>query len=125
MILANLHDRAVAMSSRLWCAHGVLLGLGLLSLYIVTVSAVARVYPRAIRDMVAYVASALHDGSRTAPALRRAAWDAVRDRVSEGERAVLTSARPYRVRQYADPNAFATMLGFYELKFLYVRLASF
>lgn len=125
MILANLLDRAVAMSSRLWCAHGALLGLGLLSLYIVTVSAVAGVYPRANWDMVAYVASALDDGSRTATELHRAAWDAVRDRVSEGELAVLTSDRPYRVRQYADPNAFATMLGFYEVKFLYVRLASF
>jgi hypothetical protein len=34
---------------------------------------------------------------------------------------VLTADRDYRVRQYADPDAFATMLGFYRVKWLYIE----
>lgn len=81
-------------------------------------------YPSVNWDMVAYVAAALDNGAQSAAELHKVAWEAVRERVSDGEFLVLTADRPYRVRQYADAQAFATMLGFYEAKFLYVEVAS-
>ncbi|WP_274425062.1 hypothetical protein [Chelativorans sp. YIM 93263] len=122
MSLGRLLYFSARSFAQLWSSWGGLLGLLLLVAYFLTVVVVSVVYPQADWDMVAYVASAMDDGSRSAAELHEAAWNAVRERVSEGEFLMLTADRPYRVRQYADPQAFATMLGFYKVKLLYVVL---
>jgi hypothetical protein len=99
-------------------------GAACLIIYILAVTLVSWVAPAANWDLIAYTATAIEHRVPDAEALHRDAYAVVRERVSEGEFLVLTGDRPYRVAQYQDANAFASMLGFYRVKFLFVELAS-
>lgn len=101
-----------------------LVGAVFLIVYILAITAVSWVAPAANWDLIAYVAVVLEHRVDGVAALHEAAYGAVRDAVTEGEFLVLTGDRPYRVAEYADANAFATMLGFYRVKFLFVELAT-
>lgn len=122
MALSAWIEATIAWLYRTWNAHAGLLGALLMVGYFAAVAAVAWVYPLANWDIVAYVAAALNDGVRSAAEIHGLAWRAVEERVSAGDFLVLTADRPYRIRQYADPQAFATMLGFYETKIAYVAV---
>ncbi|WP_114389873.1 hypothetical protein [Notoacmeibacter marinus] len=93
-------------------------------IYVLVLAAVSWFYPRAQWDMVAYTAVAIEGEASSASQLHAASWAAVQARVSEGEFIELTADRPYRVAQYADADAFASVLPFYRIKLLYVELAS-
>ncbi|MGE0500395.1 MAG: hypothetical protein AB7I79_01935 [Rhizobiaceae bacterium] len=100
------------------------LGAACLILYVVTITLVSWFAPAANWDLVAYTATAIEHRVAGAEALHGQAYAAVRDAVTEGQFLVLTGDRPYRVAQYHDANAFASMLGFYRVKFLFVELAA-
>lgn len=99
-----------------------MLGLGLLLALVATIAAAAWAFPIHNWDMFAYLAAAHEAPGISVEALHRHAYEAVRLNVPAGDFIVLTQDRDYRVRQYADPEAFFTMLGFYRVKFLYVEL---
>jgi hypothetical protein len=124
--LTTFADRVAASSvshfERLWSSLATPLGLLVLGLFTLAVAAAGLLFPETNWDVLAYLASAHETPGISAEALHRHAYDAVRNAVTEGEFTVLTEDRPYRVRQYADPEAFVTMLGFYKVKWLYVSL---
>ncbi|RLQ88853.1 hypothetical protein [Notoacmeibacter ruber] len=98
--------------------------VAVIAFYFLIIAAASWFFPRANWDMVAYTAVAIEDDYSSAADLHAAAWSAVSDRISKGELVVLTEDRQYRVDQYADPDAFESMLPFYRIKVLYVEAAS-
>lgn len=102
---------------------GAIAGALVIVLFTLTVAAVALVFPTANWDMIAYVAGVLEGAGSSAAQSHAQAYDLVRQSTSPGEFLVLTADRPYRIAQYADADAFASMLGFYRVKLLYIEVA--
>ena len=88
------------------------------------IAIVSWIVPATNWDMVAYIASILDLDELSPAEIHQKSWAAVREHVNEGQFMVLTSDRPYRIHQFADPDAFYSMLGFYRVKFLYIQLAA-
>lgn len=99
------------------------IGAGILAIFVLMVAAVVQVYPLANWDMVAYTASVLESDIEDHVELHTQSYKILKENVSDGEFLQLTQDRTYRIRQYEDPRAFSTMLGFYRLKLLYVETA--
>lgn len=102
---------------------GAMAGVLIVVLFTLTVGAVALVFPTANWDMIAYVAGILEGAGTPAAQIHAQAYDLVQQDTSPGEFLVLTADRPYRIAQYADADAFASMLGFYRVKLLYIEVA--
>jgi len=100
------------------------IGLVLLLAFTATVAAAGWVFPIYNWDMFAYLAAAHEAPGVSVEALHRHAYETVRLNAPTGDFLVLTQDRDYRVRQYADPDAFFSMLGFYRVKLLYVEAIS-
>lgn len=122
--MRGLWRTSIQSTEDLLSSYGALAGALLLGLFTLAATAVAWFVPLANWDMFAYVATALEGRFSDIQMLHQAAYQAVAERVEEGDFLVLTQDRDYRIRQYADPAAFATMLGFYRVKLLYVELAT-
>lgn len=74
-------------------------------------------------DTLAYLASTVMDRmGGDAAQIHAYAYSTVRDAVPAADFAELTQTDPFRIRQFIDPNAFLSMLGMYEVKWLYVLL---
>lgn len=74
-------------------------------------------------DTLAYLASTVMDRmGGDAAQIHAYAYSTVRDLVPAADFAELTQTDPFRIRQFADPNAFLSMLGMYEVKWLFVLL---
>lgn len=99
------------------------IGGGVLGVFIVMTAAVVHLFPVSNWDMLAYTAVMLEPEIPDPQALHQRAYAAVKDNIPAGAYATLTGDRPYRIRQAEDATAFATMLGFYRLKILYVETA--
>lgn len=99
------------------------LGALILATFALMVAAVVMIYPVSNWDMVAYTAVILEEKIADPVELHAAAYDELEETVSPGEFLALTSDRTYRIRQYEDPAAFSTMLGFYRLKLGYIETA--
>ncbi len=99
------------------------IGAGIFCLFIAMTATVAHVFPLSNWDMFAYTATVLEPEAEDAGELHRQTYAVVKDNLPEGEYLTLTRDRPYRIRQAEDPEAFASMLGFYRLKILYVETA--
>jgi len=108
-------------AARIWSSQSALFGAILIATFTLVVAAVGIVYPKTNWDIFAYLASAYETPGMSAQVLHDHAYDTVRDAIAPGEFTVLTEDRDYRVRQYADPDAFVTMLGFYKVKWLYIE----
>ncbi len=102
---------------------GAVAGVLFLAVYTVMVCAVAVVFPDANWDMIAYVASVLEGPGTAVQQVHAQAYELVRQSIGDGAFLVLTADRPYRIEQYANADAFASMLGFYRVKLLYVEVA--
>lgn len=102
---------------------GATAGVLILALYTLTVCAVALVFPAANWDMIAYLASVLEGAGTPAAQVHADAYELVQQNSSAGEFLKLTADRPYRIAQYADADAFTSMLGFYRVKLLYIEAA--
>lgn len=74
-------------------------------------------------DTLAYLATTVLDQmGGDAAQVHTYAYSTVRDAVPAADFAELTQVNAYRIRQFADPNAFLSMVGMYEVKWLYVLL---
>lgn len=73
-------------------------------------------------DVLAYLGAMAKPGLASAADIHAYAYGVVRDAVPAEAFAELTQSGSYRIRQYADPEAFASMLGMYEMKWLYISL---
>ncbi|MEN0001465.1 MAG: hypothetical protein AAF940_11330 [Pseudomonadota bacterium] len=107
-------------------SYAALIGFCLLIAFTLTVAAAGWFFPINNWDMLAYLAS-IHEakGVTDPAALHAYAYGAMQANISPGEFTVLTADRDYRIRQYGDPAAFNTMLGFYRVKVLYVQMGAF
>ncbi|WP_346893110.1 hypothetical protein [uncultured Roseibium sp.] len=99
------------------------MGAAVLALLVITTAAVVHVFPVSNWDMVAYTASILEPEIADPVELHDTSYELLKKNVSPGEFLTLTQDRDYRIRQYEDPRAFSTMLGFYRLKVLYIETA--
>ncbi|WP_417695496.1 hypothetical protein [Roseibium sp.] len=111
--------------SGLYQAQRHLLGALVLLVFTAMTMAVVTVYPQSNWDMLAYTATVLEDQIDDPVSLHDKAYELVRNDISEGAYLTLTEDRGYRVRQANDPAAFASMMGFYDLKLGYVETAKF
>lgn len=131
--MANLAQRslektfllAYRTACRIYGSLRNVLGAAVFCMFIAMTAAVVHVYPLSNWDMFAYTASVLEADVPDAGERHRQSYALVKENVSEGEYLTLTQDRTYRIRQAQDPDAFATMLGFYRLKILYVETAKF
>lgn len=118
-------DRLVVSSGgwagRLWSSRAASLGLVLLLGFSLAIAAVGYFVPKTNWDIFAYLASAHETAESTPQELHDFAYGTVRKAIPSGEFTVLTQDRDYRIRQYEDPDAFVTMLGFYRVKWLYIE----
>ncbi|MEM1378884.1 MAG: hypothetical protein AAGG69_15995 [Pseudomonadota bacterium] len=103
-----------------------LIGFCTLMAFTLTIAAAGWLFPINNWDMLAYLASAHEATGVTDPvALHAYAYETMRANISSGDFTVLTQDREYRIRQFTDPAAFNTMLGFYRVKLLYVEATAF
>ena len=73
-------------------------------------------------DVLAYLGASVKGTLASASDIHAYAYGIVRDAVPPEAFAELTEAGSYRIRQFADPEAFVSMLGMYEMKWLYISL---
>ncbi|KRA95541.1 hypothetical protein ASD83_17955 [Devosia sp. Root685] len=73
-------------------------------------------------DVLAYLGTMVKGSATSAAEIHAYAYGVVRDAVPPEAFAALTEAGSYRIRQFADPDAFVSMLGMYEMKWLYISL---
>lgn len=75
-------------------------------------------------DMLAYLGVVARDwlGMTSAADIHAFAYDTMRAAVDPDRYALLTQMDAYRERMASDPTAFASMLGMYDVKWLYVAL---
>lgn len=111
-----------ATAGRAWVRFGTILGFLVLAGFVASVMAIGWLRPVHSWDMIAYLASALQGGFESAQALHSHAWETMRLGTSPGHFLALSEGDTYRLRQFADPDAFQSMLGMYEVKWLYVKL---
>ena len=104
----------------MWQRPDELGGAAVLILYVIAVCTIALFSPKPVWDMLAYVATLFEQDGTLGHDLHVRAYGLVQRTVTDAEFAVLTGGGPYRAAQYADPDAFITMLGFYRVNLLYV-----
>lgn len=73
-------------------------------------------------DVLAYLGTIAKGSGASAAEIHAYAYGVVQKAVPPEAFAALTEAGSYRIRQYADPEAFVSMLGMYEMKWLYISL---
>lgn len=106
----------------IWVRHGAALGLALLGGFFATVMVIGWLRPVHAWDMVAYLAAAWKGDFATPQALHSAVWEAIRLETSPERFAMLAEGDAYRRRQFTDALAFASQIGMYEVKWLYVQM---
>jgi hypothetical protein len=93
-------------------------------LFVGAILLIAIVHPQANWDMLAYVAVASEARFADPVALHAHAYEVVKAAVDTDKFKMLTEGDPYRIRQFADPAAFHSMLGMYRVKAFYVAMAT-
>jgi hypothetical protein len=73
-------------------------------------------------DVLAYIGAMAKGNFSSVADLHAYAYGVVREAVPAEAFAALTETPGYRLRQFQDPTAFASMLGMYEMKWLYIAL---
>ncbi len=120
MRIANLPGWAAAALSQ----NGALLGGVLFGLFIVGVTMISIIYPLPNWDLIAYTAAIAEPRFHDAAGLHAHAYESVRQAVDAGQFALLTGPDAYRAHQFANPDAFVSMLGMYKVKALYIQVAA-
>ncbi|MEE9314055.1 MAG: hypothetical protein V3V02_05335 [Rhizobiaceae bacterium] len=95
-----------------------------LSTYILVVCAVALFFPLANWDMIAYVATVLEQNGHGTEYVHSQAYELVKAQVTPSQFWALTADRPYRIHQYANGEAFNSMLALYRVKLFYLQAAN-
>jgi hypothetical protein len=102
--------------------QGALLGALALIAYVAGITLISIVHPNVNWDLIAYIASAAEPRFTSVAELHGYAYGQVRLFAEDWQFAALTSADSYRAHQFANPDAFVSMLGMYKVKALYVGL---
>lgn len=111
----------IVLGATYW-RHANLASIFVLAGFTAIMLALAQFHPVYNWDSLAYLAAAARDRIDEAAQLHSYAYAALRDAVPAKDFIELTQADAYRIRQFTDPNAFVSMLGMYEVKWLYVQL---
>lgn len=110
---------------QVWQRPGELGGAAVLILYVAAACLLVLFSPKHVWDMIAYVAAVYEFDGTLGHDLHVKAYALVQQNVSDTDFAVLTGGGPFRAAQYADPDAFITILGFYRVNLLYIDFAQF
>ncbi len=105
-----------------WLRYGHLLGAGLVCVFLASVVTIGWLRPDRNWDMLAYLAAAWQPDYPVAADLHAKVFETVRAGVDPAEFQALTSGDAWRERQFSDPDAFVSMIGMYDVKWLYVEL---
>ena len=116
--IRRIPDCAAAIIAR----HGALLGALALVAYVAVITLISVVHPQVNWDLIAYVASAAEPRFANAAELHGYAYGQVSLFAEDWQFAALTGSDAYRAHQFANPDAFVSMLGMYKVKALYVGL---
>ena len=111
--------------TKVWQRQGDLAGAAILILFTAVVCSAALFFPKPIWDMIPYVAAIFEYDGTLGHDLHVQTYALVQENVSRVEFLVLTGGGPFRTAQYANPDSFITMLGFYRVNMLYVDFAQF
>lgn len=110
-----------AVNAAYW-RHAGFVSAALLAGLAALVLVLAQMHPIYNWDVLAYLAASVRDRFGDAGQIHAYAYSALREAAPARNFLDLTQADAYRARQFADPNAFVSMLGMYEIKWLYVQL---
>lgn len=125
----GLIDRAAKgafdTSAALWARHAHWLGPTLIAGFLACVMLIGWLRPDRNWDMIAYIAAAWQDSYPNAADLHANVFETLRTSVDPVEFEALTTGDAWRVRQATDPLAFVSMIGMYDVKWLYVELMRF
>lgn len=105
-------------------ANATLFGGLVFALFFAGVTLISIVYPQPNWDLIAYTAAIAEPRFHDAAGLHAHAYESVRQMVDAAQFAALTSSDAYRAHQFANPDAFVSMLGMYKVKALYIQLAA-
>ena len=75
-------------------------------------------------DVVAYLAAAMKGQYSSFDDVHRQVFSTLKAGLGSADYQALISGDAYRVRQFADPSALQSMIGMYDIKWLYVHLIS-
>ena len=120
--LRGLLTALVDLVFALWARVGALAGVVLLAGYFAALIGLDIIRPVENWDTLAYIASAARDNFTTDADLHAWVYATAREAVSPEAFAALTQADAWRLRQFTDADAFVSMLGMYDVKWLYVQL---
>jgi hypothetical protein len=115
----TLVARGVALS---WLNHARWAGPAFLLLVFASIAVFAMLRPVANWDMIPYLTIALENEGMAFDEVQRQAYAILRGALEPSAYAALTEGDAYRLRQYSDPVALQSMLGMYDVKWLYVHL---
>ncbi|WP_026481265.1 hypothetical protein [Ahrensia sp. 13_GOM-1096m] len=123
-ILISMLHAILGTSGQVWLRFGGLVSALTIIGYFVVVIGIDYLRPSHNWDTLAYLGVAARDWMGMAdPALIHAfAYDTVRSAISPEQFAIFTENDAYRERMFADPQAFVSMLGMYDVKWLYIAL---
>lgn len=120
--LRSIVRTALTNARELYWRHADIIGLATLLAFAIVVAAMAFLRPLFNWDMLAYIAATVRGGLTSAVDLHAYAYSSVREAVPSWAFDAMTAENAYRVHQFADPEAFVSMLGMYEMKWLYIAL---
>ena len=106
----------------LYLRHADVMSIAVLIGFSASMLVIGQVRPVYNWDALAYLAASTRDQFDTISQLHTYVYSVLREAAPPAEFLELTSANAYRIRQFNDPEAFVSMLGMYEVKWLYIQL---
>lgn len=106
----------------LFMKYSAFIGTLVLVVFFAVILAIGWLRPVYNWDMMAYYASGLRDSLEGAGALHAATYSTFQSLLPADAFAALSAGDAWRAYQFANPEAFVSMLGMYEVKWLYVEL---
>jgi hypothetical protein len=117
--IVTLAARGLAL---VWLRHAPWAGPAFLLSVFAAIAVFSLLRPVANWDMVPYLSIALSKTGAPFDEVHRLAYAILKGALEPGAYAAITEGDAYRLRQYGDPAALQSMLGMYDVKWLYVRL---
>lgn len=121
-VLSDAFAAAFDWTRRIYWRHADLFGLASVVLFAVVVIVMAQLRPGYNWDSLAYLALAARDQFPNIADLHAYTYALHQAALPPDQFATLAQGDSFRLRQFTDPEAFGSMLGMYEVKWLYVWL---
>ncbi len=106
----------------LYLRHVDVMSIAVLIGFAASMLVIGQVRPIYNWDALAYLAASTRDQFDDISQLHTYVYSVLREAAPPAEFLELTSANAYRIRQFGDAEAFVSMLGMYEVKWLYIQL---